>query len=238
LEFLMMPRTTFLALLLVVGLAAEARADLMVSTPSGIGGGQSFIVVFVDTTFGTAESTSIATYNGYIATAASGIKYSDGTISSWQILGATATADPAATVFNSKLPIYDLEGDKLGTSGSEWDSSGSTPDYNQAGSKVPNRNAWTGLQDNGSPAPAGYRLGEANPTYGYSNTKVDTVGIDTDYSPNSGDQDYYGFAIFTRAPEPSTFILALSGLISVGAGRLARRRRSASLPAESLPANS
>jgi hypothetical protein len=123
-----MARTTKYALLAVVltaGLAAEARASLIVNTPAGIAAGQSFIVVFYDSTIGNAEATSISTYNGYITTAASGITYSGGTISSWQILGATAAADPAATVFSSSLSIYDDEGHLLGANGAAWFASGS-----------------------------------------------------------------------------------------------------------------
>jgi hypothetical protein len=248
LESLSMPRTTFLALLLMVGLTAEARASLMITTPAGIGGGQSFIVAFVDTTFGNAESSSISTYNAAIATAASGITYSDGKIGAWQILGATATADPAATAFSSSLPVYGTNGGLLGTSGSEWLAAGAAPNYNQTGTASNGRPVWTGLYGeydgypNGSAA-KGYTLGSPTVIMGSTDPPptgdLSLGGLDT-YGPQtySGAGDYYGWAIFTRAPEPSTFILALSGLISVGASRLARRRRSASPPAESLPSNS
>jgi hypothetical protein len=237
-----MPRIAmyaFLALVLMVGLAADARASLIVSTPAGVGPGQSFIVTFVDTTIGHATDTSIADYNALITTAASGnITYPGGTIGSWQILGATAAADPAASAFSSSLAIYDDKGDKLGTSGSEWLSSGSVPEYNQTGTASNGRPTWTGLLANGNAA-TGNTLGSSNVIMGQTDPpppgELSLGGLNT-YGPQAGSGfgDYYGWAIFTAAeptPEPATLTLALVGLVSVGAARVARRRRGASLSA-------
>jgi hypothetical protein len=230
-----MSRTTIsasLALVLMAGLAAEARASLIVNTPAGVGPGQSFIVTFVDTTIGHATDTSIADYNTLISTAATGnITYPGGTIGSWQILGATATADPAATVFSSTLPIYDDKGDKLGTSGSEWLASGAVPEYNQTGTASNGRPTWTGLLANGNAA-TGNTLGSPNVIQGQTDPPppgdLSLGGLDT-YGPTAGSGfgDYYGWAIFTAAsptPEPGTFTLSLMGLVAVGAVYIMRRR--------------
>ncbi len=226
----------FLALVLMAGLTAEARASLMVSTPAGVGPGQSFIVTFVDTTIGHATSTSISDYNALITTAAANITYSGGTISAWQILGATATADPAASAFSSTLPIYDDLGHKLGTSGSEWLSSGSVPDYSQAGTGASGRPTWTGLLASGAAA-SGDTLGASNVTYGYPEPgaigALSGGGLNSGTTAGSGYGVYYGFATFTvtPTPEPGTFTLSLLGLVAVGAVRLARRRGAAHLSA-------
>jgi hypothetical protein len=237
-----MPRIAthaFLVLALMGGLAAEARASLIVSTPAGVGPGQSFIVTFVDTTIGHATDTNIADYNALITTAASGnITYPGGTIGSWQILGATATADPAASAFSSTLAIYDDKGDKLGTSGSEWLSSGSVPEYNQTGTASNGRPTWTGLLANGNAA-TGNTLGSPNVIQGQTDPpppgELSLGGLNT-YGPTAGSGfgDYYGWAIFTAAeptPEPGTFTLSLMGLVAVGAVQVMRRRRAASLSA-------
>jgi hypothetical protein len=215
-----------LALLLTAGLAADARASLIVNTPAGVGPGQSFIVIFVDTTIGHATDTSIADYNALITTAASNITYSGGSISNWQILGATAAADPAATVFTSTLPIYDDKGDKLANTGVAWVAGGDTPLYSQTGSGAGGRPTWTGLSETGAPA-TGNTLGSVNVTYGYPDVYIEG-GLDSGTTAATGFGVYFGFATFTAAsptPEPATLTLSLIGLGAFGAVRFARRRR-------------
>jgi PEP-CTERM motif len=247
LEFVSMPRATLhalFALVLIVGLAAEARASLIVSTPAGIKPGGSFIVTFVDTTIGHATDGLIADYNSAIATAAANIVYPGGSIGSWQILGATATADPAATAFSSSLPVYDDVGHLLGTSGSEWLAAGSVPEYNQTGTASNGRPTWTGLLANGNAA-TGDTLGSTNVIMGQTDPpppgELSLGGLNT-YGPQAatGFGDYYGFAVFTAAPapEPGTLTLALMGIVVAGGARFARRRRGSDLPAESGRADS
>jgi hypothetical protein len=234
LKVVVMPRTTayaFLALLLTVGLAAEARASIIVATPAGVGPGQSFIVGFVDDSpIGHATATTISTYNALITTAAAGITYPGGTIGTWQVLGATATSDPAAGAFSSSLAIYDVKGDVLGTSGSEWLTAGTTPRYDQTGTAANGRPVWTGLLQNGQPAP-GNQLGQTNVTQGTTDPappgELSLGGLDGGATAATGFGVLYGFAIFTAAepvPEPATMTLSLLGLVSFGAVRLARRR--------------
>jgi hypothetical protein len=243
-----MPRVTihaFVALLFMAGLAAEARASLIVKTPTGIAPGQSFIVTFFDyqapVHAGGAESTNIATYNAAIASAASGITYSGGTIGAWQILGATATADPAATVFSSSLSVWEVgypppandvyTETKLATTGATWIAGGSTPSAQQSGAEnVRNALVWTGLNGNGTPD-TGFTLGSANVQVGYDGAAFPNGLNGSGVQASSGYGQYYGFAIFTASPEPGTMTLSLLGLGAVGVVRLARRRRAARLSA-------
>lgn len=236
-----MPRTTIyasLALLLMAGLAAEGRASLIVNTPAGIAPGQSFIVTFFDyqapVHAGGGESTDITTYNAAITSAASGISYSGGTIGAWQILGATAAADPAATVFSSSLSVWEVgypppandvyTETKLASSGSTWISGGSTPSAQQSGAEnVRNALVWTGLNGNGTPD-TGFTLGSANVQVGYDGATFPNGLNGSGVQANSGFAQYYGWAIFTAAeptPEPGTFTLSLMGLVAVGAVQVA-----------------
>jgi hypothetical protein len=230
----------FLALVLMVGFAAAARASLIVTTPAGVAPGGSFIVAFVDTTIGHATSTSISTYDASITTAAANITYSGGTIGTWQVLGATASSDPAASAFSSLFPVYDDKGDLLGTSGSEWQTAGYTPRFDQTGTAANGRPTWTGLGQNGAPA-SGDQLGQTNVTYGYPEPTpayMPLGGLDSGTTAGSGFGDLYGFAIFTAAepvPEPATITLSLAGIVAVAAvGWAQRRRRPVSVTVKSL----
>lgn len=137
-----MPRSTIhviLALVLIGGLAAEARASLIVATPAGIAPGGSFIVTFIDDATPTAhaESTSISTYDTAVQSAAANIVYSGGTIGSWEIIGATATTNQAAALWATTLPIYNDKGTLVGTNGSTYLASGYSPNYDQTGTAQP-----------------------------------------------------------------------------------------------------
>jgi hypothetical protein len=219
------------------GLAAEGRAE-MITTPAGIGPGQSFIVAFLDYTTpardGTAESSNIATYNAAITSAASVITYSGGTIGAWQIIAATATADPAAALFSSSLPVYGTTGIELATHGSTWVSTGNAPRYQANGVGNVSALVWTGLGRNGAPL-AGETLGvtSGNIAQGQSQFAMNGAGLYEYDTPYNLAGQYYGFATFTvtPTPEPGTLTLSLMGLATVGAVRLVRRRRAALPPA-------
>ena len=116
-----------LALFLSVTLAGASRADFIFQTPSGISPGQSFNVVFVDSIGDTAISPNIADYNAAITSAASGIHYLGGTIGSRSIIGATPTADWAAALFTSNLPVYDVRSNLLASTGIVYQSTGLSP---------------------------------------------------------------------------------------------------------------
>jgi hypothetical protein len=240
-----MSKTTIsalLALVLMAGLAAEARASLIVNTPAGIGPGQSFIVTFIDDATPTAhaESTSISTYDTAVTSAASNIVYSGGTIGSWEIIGATATTNQAAALWATTLPIYNDKGTLVGANGSAYLASGYSPNYDQTGAGAAGRPTWTGLQgeyangpgvpggENGQPA-VGYTLGSSYVESGNSNQEYSLGGLDGNMDVlNSLSGNLYGWAIFTAAsptPEPGTFTLSLLAIVAAGAVCVVRRRR-------------
>lgn len=91
------------AVALALFFGGESRAGFMVSTPAGIGPGQSFIVMFVDSIGGDAQSPLTSTYNTRVASAASGITYA-GSIGSWVFLGSAQDSGTQPALYSSMLP--------------------------------------------------------------------------------------------------------------------------------------
>jgi hypothetical protein len=227
---------TVLALLLSNALAGASRAGFIFQTPSGISPGQSFNVVFFDSIGDTATSANIADYNAAITSAASNILYPGGAIGSWSIIGATPTADGAAALFSSNLPVYDLHGTFLATTGVSYQSTGPAPFIDQTGAEFPVYPAWTGLIALGIPAIPLYNLGGggAFPSYGLSSypPPADGWGGQLGHAPTDT-LALYGYAVFTAGnpavPEPSSLALAFVGLVCATFAR-AMRRRGAAMP--------
>jgi hypothetical protein len=218
------------ALAMLLGGAGMSRADFMFSTPAGISPGQQFIVVFIDTTGGTAVSTKIADYNGDVGAAASGITYSGGTIGSWFIIGATATDDPAQALFASPLPVYNLNGGKLAQTGVDYLNAGKSPEIAADGTDHFGTLAWTGLAVGGGPF-TDHQLGQSTVSRGEAGTSFNGSGVDVQVRPPTSGNAFYGYATFTAAPattvvpEPSGITLALVGVVVTAAAHVARRRR-------------
>jgi hypothetical protein len=229
-------KPTVVALLLVIALAGESRAGFIFQTPSGVSPGQSFNVVFFDSIGATAISANITDYNAAVTSAASGIVYPGGTIGSWSIIGATPTVDGAAPLFGSNLPVYDLRGTLLASTGSSYQATGPSPSIDQSGALFPAYPAWTGLIDVGIPAITVFNLGGggAFPSYGLSSypPPADGWGGQLGHSP-SDTLAVYGFAVFTASPsgttvaEPGGLALAFLGLVVCAATRATRRRGAA-----------
>jgi hypothetical protein len=289
-----------LALFLSIALSGASRADFAFQTPADISPGQSFNVVFYDSTGDSATSSNLADYNAAITSAASGISYAGGTIGSWSVIGATATPgdvnqdgivngldislvdsnwlqtgigtagdangdgvvngldisvvasqwlrrDNGATgLFTSNLPVYDLSGKLLastggGDPGHDYVSVGPSPSIDQSGALYPAYPVWTGLTSGGFPGNSQYELGGGRfPSYGlsgYPPAGADGWGgllggpNEDTYSP-ANIRGLYGYAVFTAAlspsqaggtsvPEPSTIVLAALGIFAL----LAYRRR-------------
>jgi autotransporter-associated beta strand protein len=205
-----------LAVFLSIALAGACRANFTFQTPAGINPGQSFNVVFYDSVGFGATSANIADYNAAITSAASNIQYSGGTIGSWSIIGATPTADESAGLFGSNLPVYDLRGNLLASTGSGnggYQSIGPSPSIDQTGALFPSYPVWTGLIRLGIPPGPGdpqYALGGGFfPSYGLSGSSPPADGwggllggSTENYSPRDK-RGLYGYAVFTAVPQPT-----------------------------------
>ena len=198
---------TALALFLSIALSGASGADFVFQTPAGVSPGQSFNVVFFDSIGDGATSTNIADYNAAITSAASGINYSGGTIGSWSIIGATSTADGSAGLFGSNLPVYDLRGNVLASTGGGYQSSGLSPSIDQSGALFPAYPVWTGLISLGIPGNSQYALGGGEfPSYGLSGYSPPAAGWggllggpnEDTYSP-ANIRGLYGYAVFTSS---------------------------------------
>jgi hypothetical protein len=223
-------------LALLLGGAGTARAGFMFHTPSGVSPGEQFIVVFLDTVGGPATPGTIGDYNTEIAAAASGITYQGGTIGNWSIIGATASTNGARALFNSSLPVYDLDGGKLASSGVSYLTNGISPDIDQSGGVFSSQTVWTGLTSEGTPASPN-TLGQPDfgpaSVVGESGNFLAGFGLNVALQKPTGSiSDYYGYATFTApaaaaVPEPSSIMLAFVGGVGLVVGREARRRRAA-----------
>ena len=228
-------RPTVLGLFLSITMAGVSRAGLVFQTPSGISPGQSFNVVFLDSIGDTALSSNIADYKAAITSAASNIQYAGGTIGSWSIIGATPTDNGSSALFTSNLPVYDLQGTLLASTGIGYQSTGPSPSIDQSGALLPDYPVWTGLISLGSPAIASYELGGDGPipSYGLSGYPPPADGwgglAGSPADSPSKTEALYGFAVFTSPalPEPSSLALACLGIVCAAASRVTRRRGAA-----------
>jgi hypothetical protein len=214
-----------------MALAGTCRASLIFQTPSGINPGQSFNVVFYDSIGSGATSANIADYNAAVTSAASNIQYSGGSIGSWAIIGCTATADESGGLFGSNLPVYDLSGNLLASTGGVYQSIGPSPSIDQTGALFPAYPVWTGLIALGIPGNTQYTLGGGFfPSYGLTGYPPPADGwggllggSSENYSP-SDIRGLYGYAVFTAVPEPASFALAFAGLVCAATARPVTRR--------------
>jgi hypothetical protein len=216
---------------ILISIASQTRADFVIQTPAGIAPGGSFIVVFVDNASHFADSTSIGTYNNFIATDAAGITY-NGTIGSWSVLGATSAVNNATALLASNLPIYDTQnsGTLLASSGATLLSS--SIGFDQSGISRSDIDVWTGLTDTASNTDA--PLGTESPLVGVSGFPLDTLGLAAGEQFSDNDEFFYGFATFTAptaTPEPATFTTLVTGFLAFGGLRLRRRRSNRPLKA-------
>jgi hypothetical protein len=202
----------------------------MFQTPAGVGPGQQIIVVIVDSVGGTAQSTNISDYNAAITSAASGISYQGGSIGSWSIIGSTAATNAATALFASPLPVYDIVGHLLSSSGQTY-LTGVTPSFTETGGQViPNTNVWTGLGNNATTSPFALGAVQTQAVFGFTGVTVNTFGINAQIDAIADRKLYYGYATFTAptvasVPAPGSITLAFVGLVVSLASRGARRRR-------------
>jgi hypothetical protein len=237
----------FLCVLVALGVhTSSARAGIIIPTPSGLTQGDTFFVVFLDSTPTTATSTDITTYDNAITTAASGITYPGGTIGPWQVIGATASTNQALPLFTaSTVPVYDVSGDQLATTGVSYLAAGFSPSIDQNQTARLGDLAWTGLNADGT-TDAISAIGDFGTIVGSAGLANNLGGLSFTGFLSTGSEELYGYALLTvgpttsAVPEPSTITLAFVGVVGLVVGRGARRcrRASASRPTGCPPTHS
>jgi len=228
----------FLALMLTVGFAAEARATpFTITTPVGLNPGDQFFVIFATSTTTPATSPVIATYDTFVTVAASGITYGAVT-PTWKVYGRTHTDDNISSFFTGSAPVYLLNDVQIGTSATSFALGGpsATPflTIEEDGSTVTpvGTQVWVG-------APSGSELGTFAPQYGVpTSAGVPWFSFNTRVSDTT--LNLYGFAELTvpqatAVPEPTSLTLVLAGIAGLVGARQARRRREAASPPTECP---
>jgi hypothetical protein len=112
--------------------AGTSHTDMLFQTPSGINPGQSFRVVFPESIGDTATSSNIAGYHVAIISTFIIILDNCGVIGSRSIIGARPKADGAAALFENSLPVCDLRGTLLASTGGLYQSIGPSCSIDQS----------------------------------------------------------------------------------------------------------
>ena len=185
-------------------------------TPSGLGVGDRFRLVFQSSTSRNASSTDIATYNSFVQNrAAAGHADIRAYSSQFRAIASTASVDARdnTATTGTGVPIYWLNGNKAADNYADlydgtWDDEGNRKDENgnarsSAGSDA---QAWTGSNDNGTEYFSGGisgALGSATPRYGQFNSSSGNPLSSTSVATNAGQLSMLGLSqvfIVPRVP--------------------------------------
>jgi len=252
-----MNRLMLLAGLLVLGLVADARADIM--TPSGLAPGDQFREVFVTITTTPATSSNISFYDSIVqANAVSGgLATYNGSPVTWETLGSTASVSAVSRLPMDNIPIYLPNGTEVATGGAAlWATTQTTNpllsaiDEYSNGTSTPaggSANVWTGTNSNGSAGTSEFgTLGDSSTitTLGASSATFSTWVEQFGFN-QSASLSLYGFSEVltvptpsTATPEPASITLVLTGVGGLVGFCLARRGRRASSAALAAPPQS
>jgi hypothetical protein len=213
------------------GRRAEA-GGIALHTPAGLSYGEQFRFVFITQGTTVATSSSIATYNSFVNAQTGGATYA-GSVVDWEAIGSTASASAIKNVGQTMTPVYLVDGTLITTSTTGtglWSGSILHPidkDISGNGLHTGSTGVWTGTTTNGSSS--GDHLGNFfGVTIGNS---VSTNGTWVNngvwpFASASGVFHMYGISqVLTAVPEPSSFVLAGTAVIGVGAVVWCRRRR-------------
>ncbi|HKI18878.1 MAG TPA: hypothetical protein VKA15_13415 [Isosphaeraceae bacterium] len=224
------------------GMYTPCKADLALSTPTGLTAGDTFRFVFITDGRTDATSTSIGTYDTFVNSQADGATYNGSTIT-WQAIGSTEPVDAInhLGVNTSITGVYLVNGDQVATgdgtaTGGLWSGTIShaiNVDINSA--TLSNVITWTGTLSDGQ-AFTPYALGEApTPSLGHpQSTGSDWVSsftggtITVDYAMY-GMSQVLTVLMAISVPEPSTGLVAVfgsaAGLVLAWSRKRKERRR-------------
>lgn len=218
----------------------EARADLIVSTPSGLSPGDQFRIVFLTVATTQAISGDIGYYNTFVTDDA--IRQAGGignnvvygsTALTWTAIASTDSVSAISNIGSFGVPVYLASGRLVtpsDTSAGLWSGSLQSP-INEflTDPFFYDTSAWTGTLPNGSAA-GSFTLGsgsEFGSVPGMSN-KANSEWVETSALPSNFSNNMYGVSqvlTVTAVPEPSTCAMALAGLVCGGLSMWRRRKR-------------
>ena len=185
-------------------------------TPSGLGVGDRFRLVFQSSTSRNASSTEIATYNSFVQNrAAAGHADIRAYSSQFRAIASTASVDARdnTATTGTGMPIYWLNGNKAADNYADlydgtWDDEGNRKDEdgNARSSAGSDAQAWTGSNDNGTEYFSGGisgALGSTTPRYGQFNSSSGNPLSSTSVASNAGQLSMLGLSqvfIVPRVP--------------------------------------
>jgi PEP-CTERM motif len=221
--------------MLWIGLGVGGRAGasgIALSTPAGLGAGESFRFVFVTEATTVAISASIAHYNSFVNAQAGGATY-DGSVVNWVAIGSTSSASAINNVGQTQTPVYLVDGTLVTTSTTStglWSGSILNPideDVSGMGLHTGSTGVWTGTNTNGSTSTN--RLGDFFGVTIGNSVSTDGTWVNNGVWPSDnsfGAFHMYGISqVLTAVPEPSSLALAGTAAIGVSAFVWCRKRR-------------
>jgi hypothetical protein len=215
-----------------------ARADLIITTPSGLSPGDQFRIVFLTVATTQATSGDIGYYNTFVTNdainqaggAGNNVIYGS-TVLTWTAIASTNDIAAITNIGSFDVPVYLGSGTLVApsdTSSGLWSGSLSAP-INEflTDPFFFDTAVWTGTLPNGSAA-GSFTLGSGSgfgSVPGLSN-KSNGEWVETEAEPSSFSNNMYGISqVLTAVPEPSTYAMALAGLACGGYSMLRRRKR-------------
>ena len=223
---------------LCLSMGVEARADLIVATPSGLNPGDQFRIVFLTNGATQATSSDIGYYNTFvndnaISQAGGGdnnVVYGS-TVLTWTAIASTFEVSAISNIGSFGVPVYTASGTLItpsDTAAGLWSESLLAP-INQflTSPFFFNTGVWTGTLPDGS-SNGSFSLGsgsEFGSTPGLSN-KTNAEWVETGATPSNVSNNMYGISqVLTAVPEPSTYAMALAGVACGGFSMWRRRKR-------------
>jgi len=230
---------------LAVGIvtAGAASGGIVLNTPTGLHLGDTFRFVFVTKTATAATSTSIATYDSFVQTAAGDVSYMGQSITGWLAIASTTSVsarDHISLVTDSTfqgLFLTDATGTKIASSttsasGGLWSGSIFSPINRSIDGTLIATNVWTGTSSNGVKDPFAALGTTPNPVYGSSTLTTGAWTASAVDTPDRGHPLYAISPLLKVVPEIDPTHASAAGAMIVGLLAILERRRG--IPARHL----